>query len=464
MSKHPTDQSNRILGYTMLTILVIAVIIGWFNYNQQIELFKEKELFKLECIANAVGYKLDAKEHARLLKEYPSRDDLDSLLLDPTFQEYQMILAQTVKMKELSSQMYTLVYDSLKGHFVFGVNSANEPLWQENYMYYPDALEELYDTGGILDMYEDSNGTWLSAVYPLRDMEGNTLAALQVDENFDSYQMRAREQVVVNVAISLVIIMIIGLMMFFSVKSLLGRQQRIAQERLEVENLRKELLANVSHDLRTPLASIQGYLETILMKDGNLEPERRTQFINTSLQSTIKLRTLVDELFELSKLEAKETELRTEPINLTDLIHDVMAMHRMTAQENNLEMVADLHVDLPMVIGDTKLIDRVLGNLIGNAVKYANDGDKVEVSAACTPTHVVVKIEDTGVGIPAEDLPYIFDRFRRGNTGKSGTGLGLAIVRNVLELHESDYNLDSKEGQGTTFTFTLSIFREGSEA
>ncbi|MGC6531823.1 MAG: sensor histidine kinase [Flavobacteriales bacterium] len=345
----PIDQSNRILLFTMGTIVVIAACIGWFNYQQQIDLFKEKELFKLDCIANAVGCKLDAKEHRRLLQEFPDSTAVDSLALDPVYMEYRMILAQTVKMKKLSSQMYTLIYDSTENHFVFGLNSDKQPLWGLSYDSYPKELLELYNTGGVLDMYEDDNGTWLSAVYPLMDMEGNVVAALQVDEKFDIYQTRARDKVLFNVTLSLIIIFIIGTLMFFSVRHLLTRQKRIAQERQEVENLRKELLANISHDLRTPLASIQGYLETILMKDDTLEPERRTQFLNTSLAGTVRLRTLVDELFELSKLEAKETQLHAEPINLIDLIHDVVAVHRGTAQTQRIEVHTHISKDLGLV-------------------------------------------------------------------------------------------------------------------
>ena len=152
-------------------------------------------------------------------------------------------------------------------------------------------------------MYEDDNGTWLSAVYPLMDMEGNVVAALQVDEKFDIYQMRARDKVLFNVTLSLIIIFIIGTLMFFSVRHLLTRQKRIAQERQEVENLRKELLANISHDLRTPLASIQGYLETILMKDDTLEPERRTQFFDLAfvLGSRHLLLGLIQDQFALPR-------------------------------------------------------------------------------------------------------------------------------------------------------------------
>ena len=308
-------------------------------------------------------------------------------------------------------------------------------------------------------MYEDDNGSWLSAVYPLLDTEGKVVAALQVDEKFDIYQMRAREQVLFNIILSLAIIFIIGMLMFFSVRHLLTRQKRIAQERQEVANLRTELLANISHDLRTPLASIQGYLETILMKDDTLTPERRTQFLNTSLASTIRLRTLVDELFELSRLEAKETQLHPEAINLVDLIHDVVAVHRGNAQSQRVEMDIRFADDLDLVNGDTKLVDRVLNNLIGNAIKYCNPGDSVDIAATSTEGGIEVVIEDTGAGIPEEDLPHIFDRFRRGNTEKSGTGLGLAIVRRILDLHGADYALSSVEGQGTTFRFTLPCWK-----
>lgn len=463
MSPTPTDQINRILRYTMVAFVLIAIFISWFNYRQQIALFKEKELFKLDCIANAVGFKLDAKEHNRLRAKYPGRDNLDGLLMDSIYLQYRTILDQTVKMKQLSSQMYTLVYDSLEQSYVFGVNSNPEPLWGYKYTSFPEEFQEKYEEGGILDMYSDSNGTWLSALYPIRDMDGNVSAVLQVDEKFDTYQMRAREEILWNILLSMAIVVIIGLLMFFSVRSLLVRQQRLARERLEVENLRKELLANVSHDLRTPLASIQGYLETILMKGESLDAERRNHFLNTSLKGTVKLRTLVDELFELSKLEARETKLEAEPLAINDLIQDVVRAHQISAKEQDVRLYCELPQELPMVDADIKLMDRVLNNLIDNAIKYCDPGDEVAVRAAEQNGVISVWVEDNGPGISAEDLPHIFDRFRRGKTQKSGTGLGLAIVQSILELHGAEYRIDSEPGTGTTFHFSLPVLQPVAE-
>ena len=137
----------------------------------------------------------------------------------------------------------------------------------------------------------------------------------------------------------------------------------------------------------------------------------------------------------------------------------MVAVHRGTAQAQQVEVHTRFSEDLGLVNGDTKLVDRVLNNIIGNAIKYCNPGDRVDIAATSIEGGVEVVIEDTGAGIPAEDLPHIFDRFRRGKTEKSGTGLGLAIVRRILDLHGAEYALDSVEGQGTTFRFTLPCWK-----
>lgn len=435
----------------------IAIFIAFYSYYTQIALFQEKEMFKLDCIANAVSFKISGEDHLDLMKKYPDRNNIDNLKTDSVYQMYHQMLAMTVEMKDISTQMYTLTFDSINQEFIFGINSGKDPLWMERYSDYPDKLKAFYNSGAIVESYSDQSGNWISAFHPIYDKNGTTVAILQVDETMETFRSRARSQVWSGILIILAIIIIVGTLMFFSVKNILARQERLRLERQEIENMRKELVANVSHDLRTPLASIHGYIETLLMKKGSLSDEKFDKYLRTTLRSTEKLRYLVDELFELSKLESKERQLQAEAMSATDLIHDVMNNFKISAGEKNIDLLADVSLDLPRVHADIALLDRVLQNLIGNSIKFCNEGDRICVSAKKEGNKIRICVEDTGEGISQEELPYVFDRFHRGGTKKIGSGLGLAIVKGVLELHNSKYEVKSIEGKGTAISFTLPI-------
>jgi signal transduction histidine kinase len=233
-------------------------------------------------------------------------------------------------------------------------------------------------------------------------------------------------------------------------------QSKLDAEKNEIEQLRIELFANVSHDLRTPLASIQGYLETVLMKRDSISPEKLEKYLAISLHNTEKLKNLVDELFELSKLQSKERKINRESFSMSELTIDVVANHRLTAAAKNVDIIELIPRDLPMVFADLALIDRVLNNLLSNAVKFTNDGQKVTIELKDIGSEICVTIADNGIGISEEDLPKIFDRFHTRPAGNSiGTGLGLAIVKSILELHGGKYDVQSAIGKGTTFMFCL---------
>ena len=234
---------------------------------------------------------------------------------------------------------------------------------------------------------------------------------------------------------------------------------RHIEEIRTLDTLRRDLVANVSHDLRTPLVSIHGYVETVLMKDGSLTDEQRRAHLQAVLHNTGRLKTLVEELLELSRLEARQITPQQELFSVGDLVQDVVQKHRIQAVDNGVPITMDLPRGLPLVVGDIGLIERVLQNLLDNAIKYTSPPGTITIALTSSGTGVKVDVADTGPGIPPEDLPHIFDRFRRGRNGtrngSSGTGLGLAIVRKILDLHDISIAVASNQGLGTTFSFVL---------
>ena len=226
-----------------------------------------------------------------------------------------------------------------------------------------------------------------------------------------------------------------------------------------MEQLRREFIESISHDLRTPIASIHGYIETMKMKQKEISQEDRDRYIDIVLKNTERLRKSVDDLFELSKLEAKERKLNPEPLPMAELVQDVAGKYRLIAQEKGISINTILSKSLPLVYADIALIDRVLQNIIDNAIKYCKKGDYINIELDQTGQSVLVKIIDTGAGIAKEELPYIFERYHRDHksSGEKSTGLGLAIVKKILDLHKSTISVISEPNKGTTFSFELPL-------
>lgn len=235
---------------------------------------------------------------------------------------------------------------------------------------------------------------------------------------------------------------------------------RQIQKLSQNDRMRRELIANVSHDLRSPLASIQGYLETILLKDPKLSAEDRRRYLEIIFKNTASLSLLVEELFELSKLEARQVEKKCEPFSISDLCQDIVLKLRPEAdkQDINLQLVVDAVI--PLVNADIRLVERAVTNLLRNALRYSEPGGNVRLIVIPMDGWVRVKVSDDGCGISEEDLPHIFDRFykgksREGASNPKSTGLGLAIARKIVQLHDSDLAVQSRIGEGTTFSFDL---------
>lgn len=231
------------------------------------------------------------------------------------------------------------------------------------------------------------------------------------------------------------------------------------EELKQNDSLRRELIANISHDLRSPLTSIQGYIETILMKDTTIEPKQRTEFLETILGNVKNLNNLIGELFELSKLDAKQSKPVVEPFSIAELLQDIVLKFQPQAEKEEINIITKIPKTLPFVIGDISMIDRVLSNLLDNAIRYTGKGGKVTIDLKTTADTVELQVSDSGEGIPKDDLPYVFDRFYRVEKSRTkiggGSGLGLAIVKKMVEAHESNINVVSEVNKGTSFSFNL---------
>jgi two-component system OmpR family sensor kinase len=227
----------------------------------------------------------------------------------------------------------------------------------------------------------------------------------------------------------------------------------------EKDDLRRELVANVSHDLRSPLLAIDGYLDILRSSNlDRLDSEGRTAVEVLSRKVPV-LRRLSDDLFQLSKLEAAEATIQTERFSLAEVSENVLSLFRRRSAEQGVSLELDAPEELPAVYGDPLLIERALHNLVDNALRYTPSQGTVRIHLAEESEHVAVSVEDTGRGINEAHLPLLFERFYRieetAAERRTGTGLGLAIVKRIVEAHGGSISVRSAPGVGTAFSFRL---------
>jgi signal transduction histidine kinase len=228
--------------------------------------------------------------------------------------------------------------------------------------------------------------------------------------------------------------------------------------------MRRELLANVSHDLRTPLTTLLAHLETLQMKQSELTPQERGEYLDVATRQSQRIGLLVEQLLEAAKLEAGQVSVNVEPFPIGELLQDVVQKFALAARERGVALEVDAMAAATMVNGDIALLERVLDNLIDNALRHTPVGGRVTVQSEPRGERVRIAVTDTGTGLTHEEAKRVFERFYRGDPGRSTcsgqSGLGLAIVKSILELHGSDVAVESQPGHGATFYFELPIITQ----
>jgi len=241
-----------------------------------------------------------------------------------------------------------------------------------------------------------------------------------------------------------------------------ARDQKEAIDELkQLAEFRKEFLGNVSHELKTPIFNIQGYIHTLI--DGALDdPDVNMRFLKKAAKSADRLSDLVADLLAISQIEADELNLEMERFDINSVVKDVYEQLEVRAKERGITLMIKDGCNKPFYVNADKYrIRQVLVNLIGNSVKYGNEMGMTTAAYYDMDENILIEIADNGEGIPQEHLPRIFERFyrvdksRSRESGPGGTGLGLAIVKHIIEAHDQVVNVRSTIGEGTTFGFTL---------
>jgi two-component system phosphate regulon sensor histidine kinase PhoR len=225
-----------------------------------------------------------------------------------------------------------------------------------------------------------------------------------------------------------------------------------------LEKIRQDFVANVSHELRTPISSIKGYTETLL--EGALEDKNNARdFINIINQDSNRLAKLIDDLLDLSKIESGNLKMVFLPIDILEVIKRAIAVVNNQAKEKSIQIILDSRENLPKVLADDTRLSQVMINLLDNAIKYTPNDRSIKISVYPKEKFVQIDVSDTGMGIPQENLPRIFERFYRIDKSRSrtlgGTGLGLSIVKHIVQGHGGEVWVKSELEQGSTFSFII---------
>jgi signal transduction histidine kinase len=239
------------------------------------------------------------------------------------------------------------------------------------------------------------------------------------------------------------------------------RLATLVAELQQKESFQRQLIANISHDLRTPMTSLRGYVDILSNPKAPLPGRERARYLEIIAANLDHLDKLVEQLLQLSRLDAGQAEFQPEDFPLPELVDDVIALYAMSARERRISLRAEMAADVPLVRADPLQITQVLQNLVSNGIKFTDPGGEVRVHLEASDGWMTVTVSDTGQGIKSDDLPHVFDRFFTGDRSRSrkgeSNGLGLAISQRILAGHGSELTVRSEPERGSVFAFRLPL-------
>lgn len=458
------------------SIIVLWLVIVVLFYNFTVSQHEQSTLMRLAGIANSLALQIDGDIHEEIfetnkVKDAIIRNDQDSLYLS-----LHTLLRSNHEANMLKSPVYTISMNGSGMFYEFGVTSDSLPYYRHPYNTYHATLNEQYKTGGMIPAYEDEFGMWLSAFAPIKNTRGKTVAVVMVDEKLDIFLTSVRSELMKAFIFSLAMFGVMIALLLWQMRKILTKEQKDkniieaankeinrmnaelsnANEKLSsLDRFRKEMISNISHDLRTPMASIIGFLDLIRDSKSSLSQDERYKYIDVAYSETKRLNRLVTDLFELSKLESSQIKINPEPFNLYELVSDIIQKYQLKIKAKHVDLNFEIHENLGLAFGDIKYIDRVFQNLLDNAVRYVDEGGYIKIWILDAEGDFKVKICNSGDLIPQEDLDVIFDRYYTNEkSDKARSGLGLAIAKSICTLHGCTIKAESNEFVNS-FWFTV---------
>ncbi len=478
--KEPREKSKlrQILTVVVVGFLILVAYFSVWTYQNSLNQAETSSLNRLAGIVYTLAMQIDGDEHEQLMLRYPQKDALRTIDADSIYQKIHIVLRLNQTANMLQTPIYTIISTADNGHG-FAVTSAKVPYFRHPYHSAPEPFMVENRENATIPRYRDEFGSWLSAFAAVKNRAGKTVAWVQADERFDDFIERARTQAIRNLLPALLVFALFLFVLVIIILPILKNERRHRDELqaallenreishqleaslgkiTELDDFRKEMIANVSHDLRTPLASVLGYLETVIKKHDHLDPDEQSRFLNIALVEARRLNRLVSELFELSKLESGQIQLELEPFSIAELAQDVLQKYQVQADEKQVRLLTEFAPNLPLVEGDIRWLDRVLQNLLDNALRYSEPDGFVMITLFPENEKINLKVCNSGDPIPEANLSKVFDRyFKSSNRKKGGAGLGLTIVKKIIDLH-GERVWAEVNGEVTTFRFTLRRF------
>ncbi|MCX8491389.1 MAG: HAMP domain-containing sensor histidine kinase [Cyclobacteriaceae bacterium] len=478
--------NSRLVATVFTAMLIIIAYLVVHAYYNSLAKSKAEVLERLRAIAFTSVWLINGDDHDSLANNLITKGAIVSHTENRIYNTLHNTLKTVSQANHLESPLYTITYYEKDTTFHFIVTSSDQPYYRHSYKNYPKDLFENYQTGGILDSYQDEYGHWLSAFAPLKNSKGKVIALLKADENFESFIIKAKKELLYNTFISLLIVLPFGLALLGYLSNTLRKQardqatlvnqkeeieaqneeiktqndiiekqngeldQRVKERTLDLETSNKELanfLYHSSHDVQAPIATLKG-LESLAIQETK-EPLTK-EYLTLIKDTTAKLERMVKTIQLVHHI--KTTQLSIESVNLYEKISCVFN----SLPQNDVHLEIDLPPSININI-DAELLENCLKELFRNSIQYNQDNLnlKIKLSGQYSNKRFNLLIEDNGIGISAEAKKDLFTMFKRGNEKSTGIGLGLYIAQTCIERMSGRISVKEFNQIGVHFQISL---------
>lgn len=473
---------KRIFALIISAFFILTAYFTAQQYYTNLDEAKELTLKRLQSTANLLAPQIDGDGLLKLMQDFDKRDTSTLLTENETYAKIHNLLRQSTQTASIKTPITIVVRDSATQSFLFAVTSSKKPLFRRPYITIPPAMITNFEKGGALDIYKDEFGTWLSAFAPIKNKEGNSVAAVLVDEKFDNFILSIQQRTIRNGAIGLVFFLVLVLVLIKILKEILANEQKVRDELSQAYLDRKDLseklsinemkmkeyaehleksnqeltdFANIaSHDLKAPIRGILSFAQLYERRNKQKFDDRDTEyfdFIKTNANQSLRL---IEGLLSYSKVDKNLGE----PVEVlvAEAVESAQSNLMSVIKERNAKVIAD---NLPVIQGNMMLITQLFQNLINNGIKYnKSEQPTIIVSANCNQSgDCIFSVKDNGIGIEEKYQHDVFGMFRRLHSSAEyeGSGIGLAFCNRIVETYGGKMWLESKVGEGSTFYFTL---------
>lgn len=491
LSRSNSKAANKRLLFILFAAFIILIAYFLTNaYFQMLRQYKDEVLAKLKAVTNTGAILIDGDLHQHLVDAYPAKDGIQMNDQDILYYNLQQTLQSLKINNQLSSDIYTIVFNSSDSTFYFIGTSSQNPYYRHTYKNYPNELLNNYTKGGVLDVYEDENGMWLSAFAPIKNSRGQVVALLEADEHFDVFLEKAKADLIENLLVSLFIAFPFAMVLFgyvaVSLNQLRDTQEQLEQQNDEIKMQNEEIrtqselierhnielnervkertadlvrshqqlsnfLYHSSHDIQAPIATLKG-----ILKLAGLD-----QLDTKSIQYFQLLQKTTAQLEEMTKTiqlvyEIKSRELILDKVNPKTLLENLLLPIINDGQTTMVKISGEKDV---MITTDMNLLETSLKELTRNAIQYQNKNDKCllhcHISTQSQWLHI--EVDDNGDGIDKDKQSTLFTLFNRGHENSTGTGLGLYIAKTCIERLQGSISFIPKAEKGSKFLLRLPL-------